>query len=107
MRENQDSTRTYYQLDFGFHLAVAEATGNRAIIEMIKLLVERSHDYIGFMDESLGISMAFNADRAMTTAEQTVAHIAAGREQEAGQAMHGHLNIVNVEIDRGFSKKPD
>lgn len=107
MRKNRDSTRTYYRLDFAFHLAVAEATGNRAIIEITRLLVERSHDYIGFMDESLGISMALNAGRAVDTAEQTVTHIAAGQKDEAGRAMHDHLNIVNIEIDRGFFKKPD
>ncbi len=103
MEDSYQDSALFYQVDFAFHMAVAEATNNRAIIEIAKLLVERSHNYIGFMDDSLGISMPFNVDRAVSTARQVVALIESGERKKAGRAMGEHLNIVNVELKKEFS----
>ena len=99
MEKSFSDTATFYELDFSFHLAVAEATNNRAIYEIVKLLVDRAHNHIAFMHTSLSISMSFNVEKAVETARQIVAYIEAGDGASAGQMMQRHLNIVNDELE--------
>lgn len=97
-----DDTRAFYELDFSFHLAVAEATNNKVLFEIVKLLVDRAHSHIAFMDQSLRISMEFNAARAVETARRITARIASGDCHGAAREMHRHLNIVNWELANQF-----
>ena len=92
----------FYDLDFDFHLAVAEAANNEALFEIVKLLVDRAHNHIGFMDDSLSISMPFNVEKAVITARNVVRHIAEGDGESARQEMYRHLNIVKYELRKEF-----
>lgn len=67
-------SQAYYQQDFAFHLAVAEASSNRALYELAKLLVDRAHGHMNFMSESLNIAMPFNMEKAVHTAREVVGH---------------------------------
>jgi GntR family transcriptional regulator, transcriptional repressor for pyruvate dehydrogenase complex len=96
---------TYYQLDFDFHLEVAKASGNQALYELAKLLVDRAHGHMNFMSESLSIAMPFNVEKAVQTAREVVARIAACDGERAAAAMRAHLNIVNLELTRQFFGK--
>jgi GntR family transcriptional repressor for pyruvate dehydrogenase complex len=93
---------TYYQNDFEFHLAVAEAANNPAIFEIVKMLVERSHHHIGFMNESLGIAMPVNVQRCVNTAREIFLHIRQGNAPKSEEAMRAHLNVVNYELKNAF-----
>jgi GntR family transcriptional repressor for pyruvate dehydrogenase complex len=95
----------YYKLDFDFHLEVTKASGNQALYELAKLLVDRAHGHMNFMSESLHIAMPFNVEKAVLTAREVVAHIAAGEGERAAASMHTHLNIVNLELTRQFFAK--
>jgi GntR family transcriptional repressor for pyruvate dehydrogenase complex len=95
-------TQTFYDLDFDFHLAVAEAANNQALLEIVKLLVNRAHSHIGFMDDALSISMPFNVESAVATARNVVRSIANGDRDRAKREMHRHLNIVNYELRKAF-----
>jgi GntR family transcriptional repressor for pyruvate dehydrogenase complex len=94
--------KAFYELDFDFHVAVAEATNNKVLFEIVKLLVDRAHNHIGFMDNSLSMSMPFNVERAVGTARSIVNFIAAGDGDSASDEMHQHLNIVNWELEKEF-----
>jgi GntR family transcriptional repressor for pyruvate dehydrogenase complex len=96
------NTDAYYKTDFDFHLAVAKASGNKALYELAKLLVDQAHDHMQFMSESLSIDMPFNKEKAVRTAREVVVHIAAGDGGAAARAMQGHLNIVNKELSKEF-----
>ncbi|MDJ0782097.1 MAG: FCD domain-containing protein [Desulfosarcinaceae bacterium] len=98
---NED-TDAYYRLDFDFHLAVAKASGNMALAELAKLLVDQAHDNMHFMSESLHIAMTFNMEKAVRTAREVVTHIAAGDGAAAAHAMQDHLNIVTQELSKEF-----
>jgi len=100
MKRESDDIDAYYRNDFAFHLAVAKASHNSVILEIAKMLVEKSHHHIGFMNEGLGISMPENVDRCLNTAQNVVACIARGHGQQASRAMEAHLGIVNVEINK-------
>jgi GntR family transcriptional regulator, transcriptional repressor for pyruvate dehydrogenase complex len=95
----------YYKLDFDFHLEVAKASGNQALYELAKLLVDRAHGHMNFMSESLHIDMFFNVEKAVQTAREVVAHIAACDGERAAASMHAHLNIVNLELTKQFFGK--
>jgi GntR family transcriptional regulator, transcriptional repressor for pyruvate dehydrogenase complex len=95
----------YYRLDFNFHLEVAKASGNQALYELAKLLVDRAHGHMNFMSESLHIAMPFNVEKAVQTAREVVAHIAAGDGEGAATTMQAHLNIVNLELSQQFFGK--
>lgn len=97
-----DDTNIFYTLDFQFHIAVAEASNNKAIIEMVKLLVNQAHRHINFMSDSLNIAVPFTVDKAVGTAREVIARIKAGDEKGAQTAMNIHLNIVYDELDKGF-----
>lgn len=102
MEASFNDTQTFYDLDFEFHLGVAEATNNRALFEIVKLLVDKAHNYIGFMDGPLGISMPFNVEKAVFTARKIVDYIEAGDGESARKEMYRHLNIVNLELEKEF-----
>ena len=102
MEASFQDRQTFYELDFDFHLAVAEAANNKVLFEIVKLLVDRAHNHIGFMDNSLSISLPFNVERAVGTARDIVNFIAAGDGDSASEVMHRHLNIVNWELEKEF-----
>jgi len=102
MDSSFDDTDVFYRLDFQFHIAVAEASNNKAIIEMVKLLVNRAHRHINFMSDSLNIAVPFTVDKAVGTARDVIARIKAGDEKGAETAMNIHLNIVYDELDKEF-----
>ncbi|WDP91631.1 MAG: FadR family transcriptional regulator [Desulfobacter sp.] len=102
MDESFNDTEVFYRVDFQFHIAVAEASNNKAIIEMVKLLVDRSHRHINFMSDSLNIALPFTVERAVTTAREVIARIKAGDAPGAEACMNRHINIVYDEIDKEF-----
>ncbi len=103
MEASFKDTEAFYDLDFAFHLAVAEAADNKALLEIVKLLVDRVHSLIGFMDDSLSISMPFNVEKAVSTARNVVSYIRARDGRKAKREMQRHLNIVNLELEKEFS----
>ncbi|MEJ2642554.1 MAG: FCD domain-containing protein [Desulfosarcinaceae bacterium] len=105
METSPHDTDLYYQLDFDFHLEVAKASGNQALYELAKLLVDRAHGHMNFMSESLRIAMPFNVEKAVLTAREVVAHIAACDAERAAASMYTHLNIVNLELTKQFFAK--
>lgn len=107
MEVSFSDTEMFYDLDFTFHMAVAEACNNKALFEIIKMLVDKSHKFINFMTDSLGIAMPGAIERAVSTARSVVACIEVGDGQKAAQSMMEHLNTVNYQLDKEFLKKKD
>ena len=105
MEASFEDTQTYYALDFDFHIAVAEASENQALIEIVRLLVDKSHTHVDFMDNSLGISQPTNMRRCIDSAIDVVDCIASGAAQPAAEAMRAHLGMVNERLMKGFAGK--
>lgn len=102
MEASYKDTEVFYELDFKFHIAVAEASNNSALIEIIKLLVNKSHSHINFMSESLSIALPFTVDKAVDSAREVALQIEAGDADAAEASMRRHLNIVNTKLDKEF-----
>jgi GntR family transcriptional repressor for pyruvate dehydrogenase complex len=96
MKETVDDYKRFSDHDFNFHIALAQATGNNMILEMMKLIVNKVHEqYDRFNPKTL-----FQTDKAVFTAEQIVASITNGEAEKAAGFMRDHLNLVTTELKR-------
>jgi GntR family transcriptional repressor for pyruvate dehydrogenase complex len=96
MKETVDDYKRFSEHDFDFHIALAQATGNEMILEMMKLIVNKVHEqYDRFTPKTL-----FQTDKAVLTAEQIVASISNGEAEKAADFMQDHLNLVTTELKR-------
>jgi GntR family transcriptional repressor for pyruvate dehydrogenase complex len=96
MRECKEDVKRFYDPDFDFHVAIAEATHNEMIGEIMKLIVEKSHEhYDKFMPDRL-----CPPEEAILTAEHIVSCLMNGEGEEASQYMKQHLNLVEIELKR-------
>ncbi|MBT8371789.1 MAG: FadR family transcriptional regulator [Deltaproteobacteria bacterium] len=100
MKETRSDLKRFIDHDFEFHIALARASRNQLILEMMKRIVEKVHrEYDKFRPDDL-----FQRDKAVLTAEQIVEFVAKGEGKKAASAMRKHLNLVTIEIKR---KLPD
>lgn len=99
------SSGAYYDIDFKFHIAVAEAAQNQALLEIVKLLVGKTHYHTDFMDSALGLSLPSVVQECGGSAVRVVDFIEAGDAAHAGEAMLEHLNVVNDNLLKQFPGK--
>lgn len=59
-------------------MAVAEATRDKVLFEIVKLATNRTRHPLGLMTEALRISMPVSVERAVETVPNTAAAIAPG-----------------------------
>jgi len=100
--ENSKDGKDFVESDFYFHTAVAEATHNRAISEIVKLLVDKVHDHMDFMAKSLKNISPENRQRAIVTANQIFSYLTMRAGKEAALCMREHLNIIGYELESGY-----
>lgn len=93
----------FYDADFDFHIAIAEATHNRAIYEIVKFLVEKVHqNHTEFMAKSLKNLAPINIQKSYDTAMRITTHLSKREGKEAAECMREHLNIVGHELESGY-----
>ena len=86
----------FSEYDFDFHVTLALTTGNEMIHEMMTWIVQKVHkEYQKFRPKTL-----FQLNEAIVTAEQIVASVIKGDEEEAARFMRDHLNLVTAELKR-------
>jgi GntR family transcriptional regulator, transcriptional repressor for pyruvate dehydrogenase complex len=96
MQACEADIKKFYDPDFDFHVAIAEATHNEMICETMKQIVEKSHEYYEkFMPDRL-----CPPEQAIITARQIVACIEDGEAEKAARCMKAHLGLVEIELKR-------
>lgn len=96
MKACREDIKTFYVPDFNFHMAIADATNNKMICEIMRLIVEKAHDqYEKFMPDQL-----CPPEQAIQTAEQIVQSLTKGEARNATRYMRAHLKLVEVELKR-------
>jgi GntR family transcriptional repressor for pyruvate dehydrogenase complex len=94
MQKSMNDLTRFTANDFQFHIALAQATGNQMILEMMKRIVEKVHEeYDKFRPHAL-----FQRDKAVLTAEKIIQAVASGNGKRAADLMQEHLNLVTTEI---------
>jgi GntR family transcriptional repressor for pyruvate dehydrogenase complex len=86
----------FLENDLAFHNAVADATGNRVICEMMKLLIPRVAGHHARLRTGR-LSSAYRAE-SVETARQVVSAIEAGSPVRAAAAMRRHLSLIRREL---------
>jgi GntR family transcriptional repressor for pyruvate dehydrogenase complex len=96
MKASVDDVKRFSEHDFDLHMAIAQATGNVMIFEMMKFILKRVYKQYGrFKHKTL-----FQTDKAIVTAEQILFSVINGEEESASKHMQAHLNLVAVELKR-------
>jgi GntR family transcriptional repressor for pyruvate dehydrogenase complex len=96
MQASKADIKKFYDPDFDFHVAIAEATHNEMICETMKQIVKQSHEYYEkFMPDRL-----CPPQQAILTAGQIVACIEDGEAEKASRCMKAHLDLVGIELQR-------
>ena len=96
MKETKGDLKRFIDHDFEFHIALARASQNRLILEMMKRIVKKVHkEYDKFKPNAL-----FRRDKALRSAVRIVKFVAGGQGEKAAIAMQEHLNLVTTEIKK-------
>ncbi|OQY03906.1 MAG: hypothetical protein B6I22_10615 [Desulfobacteraceae bacterium 4572_123] len=103
MKACREDFRRFYKPDFDFHIAIATATHNKMISDMMRIVVEKAHEqYEKFMPDKL-----CPPGEAIHTAEQIAAGLIKGEGQKAVKHMKEHLKLVEIELKRVLSNHSD
>ena len=77
MKACRQDIKTFYDPDFNFHMAIADATHNKMICEIMRLIVEKAHEqYEKFIPDQL-----CPPEQAIQTAEQIVTSLSNGDDK--------------------------
>jgi GntR family transcriptional repressor for pyruvate dehydrogenase complex len=94
MEAAKDKESEFYVADMDFHMAVAEASNNQVLIQMMSLIKEqmlKDRDaFLGYPRES--------RDQSLRLVKEVYKALRAGDVQTAVQEMTLHLNIVTSEV---------
>lgn len=90
-----DDVSRFFDADLEFHLALAKASGNQTIFEMIKALIEKVLSYHKHFRATSSPGV-----RASTykTACRLLACLKGGQGPEAAEEMRNHLNLVSAQL---------
>jgi len=95
IRKHQNSISHFFDADWRFHVALAEASGNKVICEMIRMITEKVHRYnIQFR----ATASRKNREFALKTAEQILSHLMKGDGSKTAKSMRNHLSTINNEL---------
>jgi GntR family transcriptional repressor for pyruvate dehydrogenase complex len=83
--------KKFMEADLGFHVSLAEASGNILLCEILKLLVEKVHRHhlIYFSISSILVK------KTKDTASQILSHIIRGEGENAAACVRYHLSVVD------------
>ncbi len=94
VKKTADNIKAFTRNDFAFHIALARATGNAMILDMMEGIIKKIHKAYGnFRNQVL-----FQTDTAVFTAEKIVECIKNGDGEGASAQMHKHLRLVTTEV---------
>jgi GntR family transcriptional repressor for pyruvate dehydrogenase complex len=90
LQESEEDREKFIKIDLAFHLALAEATNNIVIYEMMKLLLEKVHNHhlVYF-----GITSGMR-EKTIATANQILSYIIKGEGKKGAACMRRHLSLV-------------
>lgn len=96
LKKSKVNTQEHIDADWDFHMAIAEATNNSVIVDVMNLLINKIHHYNAeFLATSSGITT-----ECIYSAEEVISHVLSGDSQKAGTAMQYHLQMMTIEIEK-------
>ena len=80
--------------DLGFHLILAEATNNKVVCEIMKLLLSKVETY----GDKFWATLPKTKTKTISTLTETFNHIISGQGKEAAITIQEHLSIVKSKL---------
>jgi len=100
MAESGDDIKAFYEADLEFHNALADATGNIVISEMMKVITRMVHKYrYRFMAVSYETK-----ENTIASARQIVQALARGEGEKAAVVLLDHLGVVDTKLKNLISE---
>ncbi len=90
-----DNVSRFFDADLEFHLALAKASGNQTIFEMIRVLIERVLSYHKHFRATSSPEVRASTYR---TACRLLDCLKRGQGLEAAAQMRNHLNVVSAQL---------
>jgi GntR family transcriptional repressor for pyruvate dehydrogenase complex len=90
-----DDVSLFFDADLEFHLALAKASGNQTIFEMIKALIEK---VLSYHKHFRATSTPEVRESTYRTAGRLMACLKRGQGAEAAAEMRNHLNLVSAQL---------
>jgi GntR family transcriptional repressor for pyruvate dehydrogenase complex len=90
-----DDVSRFFDADLEFHLALAKASGNQTIFEMIKALIEK---VLSYQKHFRATSTPEVRESTYKTAGRLLTCLKQGQGQEAAAEMLNHLNLVSAQL---------
>jgi len=93
--ESGNDINRFFEADLDFHLALAEASGNKVICEIIKILIKnvlKYHTYFRATSSAAVRKLAFR------TSSQILTYLRNRDGEKAAEGMRSHLNMVSREL---------
>lgn len=101
MRDNGSDLETISKADLEFHLALAEATNNDVIYEIMKLLIAKVKLYA----DTFSATLPKAREKAISTANQVFSHVVKGEGKKAAESMREHLEMVEDKLKEVVSER--
>lgn len=96
MEAEQGDGAGFHQADLEFHQALAQASRNQVLIEIMSLIREKM---VRDRDRFLGFEVGDRAE-CRATARKVVEALKEGKKEEAVKRMEEHLQVVTGEVER-------
>lgn len=90
-----DDVSRFFDADLEFHLALAKASGNQTLFEMIKVLIEK---VLSYHKHFRATSSAEVRASTYKTAYRLLTCLKKGQSIEAAAEMRNHLNLVSAQL---------
>jgi GntR family transcriptional repressor for pyruvate dehydrogenase complex len=90
-----DDVSRFFSADLEFHLALAKASGNQTIFEMINLLIQKVLSYHKHFRATSSPEVRASTHK---TALNLINHLKRGDGVKAAAEMRRHLNLVNTQL---------
>jgi len=94
MQKNRSSFDSKRKADLEFHLALAEATNNEVIYEIMKLLIAKVELYANTFWATLPKARG----KSISTVNQVFSHVIKGEGKKAAESMREHLDLVKDKL---------
>jgi GntR family transcriptional repressor for pyruvate dehydrogenase complex len=90
-----DDVSRFFDADLEFHLALAKASGNQTIFEMVRVLIEK---VLSYHKHFRATSSSEVRSSTYKTACRLLACLKRGQGPEAAAEMRNHLNLVSAQL---------
>ncbi|MCU0560352.1 MAG: FCD domain-containing protein [Desulfobacterales bacterium] len=90
-----DDVSHFFNADLEFHLAVAKASGNQTIFEMVEVLIQKVLSYHKHFRATSSPEVRASTHK---TACRLMRHLARGDGAQAAEEMRRHLNLVSAQL---------